>query len=34
MLAVCSIRTQLKQKTPNLKFMHLNDFTANATLEG
>ena len=34
MLAVCSITTRLKWKTPNLKPAHLNDFTANATLEG
>ena len=34
MLAVCSIKIRLKQKIPNLKLTHLNDFTANATLEG
>lgn len=34
MLAACSIRTQLKQKMPNPRPVHLNDFTANATLEG
>ena len=34
MLAVCSTKTRLKQKIPNLRPMHLNDFTANATLEG
>ena len=34
MLAVCSIKIRLKQKIPNLKLAHLNDFTANATLEG
>jgi len=34
MLVVCSITTRLKQKIPNLKLAHLNDFTANATLEG
>ena len=34
MLAVCSITTQLKWKIPNLRLTYLNDFTANATLEG